>query len=120
MQPMWLQNDPARPWYGPGKQCTGQVVRSGQPVPSCTLPTLTNKRSQAGHVFLVDTSATASIYPASFLSITKLARLSCPAGPGRQMYAVNRAEVRLLGRAMKTFRFASRYHHHKFLIANLD
>ena len=36
------------------------------------------------------------------------------------MYAVNGSEVHLLGRATKTFRFASRYHRHKFLIANLD
>ena len=83
-------------WLGPGKQCMGQVVRSDQPVPSCTLPTLTDKRDPASHVFLVDTCATASIYPASFLSVTELACLSRPASLGRQMYAVNGSEVRLL------------------------
>ena len=76
VQPTWLQDDLARYWYGPGKQRPGQVVRSGQPVPSCTLPTLTDKRDPARCVFLVDTGATALIYPASFLSVTKLVRLA--------------------------------------------
>ena len=83
MQPEGVQDVPSCPRHGPGKQRPGQVVRSGQPVPSCTLPTLTDKHDPAGRVFLVDTGATALIYPASFLSITNLACLSHPAGPGR-------------------------------------
>ena len=115
-----MQDDPSRPRHGPGKRRSGQVVKPSQPVPVPALPTLTDERDPAGRTFLVDTGATASIYPASFLEITELARLTCPAGLGRQMYAVNGSEVRLLGRATKTFRFAGRYHRHEFLIADLD
>ena len=46
MQQEGVKDDRSRPWYGPGKQRMGQVVRSGQPVPSCVLLTLTNEHNQ--------------------------------------------------------------------------
>ena len=97
------------------------MVGPNPSVPSClSQPTLWNKRDLAGQHFLIDTGATALVYPSSWMMATKLACLPWLTGLAQKMFAVNGTEVKLLVKVTKMLRFASWYHWHKFLLANID